>query len=366
MTHSRFMHLIISAALLVLTSLASAASLEPVAKFGSQVGTTFLVVANPKIPSQVLSVNEHNEIHAWDLETKKNVWSFQLPSADPLFTVLQPSSDGLWYVAASFRSKCLVVLRASSGEVVRELCADSDLQSRIESIAVSNDGRLIAAGESLKPFIHLWSSETGKYHGKLEHEALELPGPITPAPVEDAFNRDLEFSVDSKRLTSVSTAIVRIFDVEHTKYISKFSTGGYWPERTLIKVAISPDMRLVVAAIHSLSVEDSENSGISILLKSTETGKQIYEVKLPLCKDDVRHVSVKWNALSTAIVCGNGNFYEVSLISGLLLKSVSIGETALGTVDDLKLYMAKHTMTFNYKYFVASGLKGIQVWELEP
>jgi WD40 repeat protein len=88
----------------------------------------------------------------------------------------------LWDIAAA---KPVHVLEAKAG--------------RVNSVAFSPDGRILASAGPDEAMIHLWDPKTGKAIGKLESD----PEPATPPTMAEGITR-IVFSPDGKTLVSVS------------------------------------------------------------------------------------------------------------------------------------------------------------------
>jgi len=166
-------------------------------------------------------------VTVWDTETGKLL--SRLPS-DQAVTGLPPPlffPDGKAVLLVPGRGDELAVYDAATGSRVRTLTAPKDNQSANWSgMAVSPDGRVIAAQKQGGQFVWFWDAATGAVLGS--HRITEATPSWVPI---------LRFSPDSKRLAVTADRFVLVLDAA-TRGRAQFLRGH---EAEVKAVAFSPD-----------------------------------------------------------------------------------------------------------------------------
>ena len=350
----------------VSASKSEAATPEMTLQSGNEI--SYKVIRHPFNDLNIFSITADNHLLSWDLTSKNLVWDVYLGKGDALTSPVVISPDGRWIAAES--NGCIAALAVDDGERLREYCAPNS--QGFFSIAISNDGRTIIAGKISKPEIYRWDAQTGKYLGAIRYPAVELPGPITPPLKEENFNYALELNATGNLLVVGNLSTLRVIDVEKGKVLLVSDMGSFYPNRTITKFAFSPDLRMAVASVTTLTAvpgpETDDDQGVSLIIKSTEDGKLIGEARLKKCLNDVRHLEVSWDSRSARVLCGNGEVFDVELNRASITRETNVDSDWQGMGDSMnpRLWLSDHALSKDGDYLYAAAADGIRVWKIGP
>jgi WD40 repeat protein len=176
----------------------------------------------------LVSLGVDSTVQYWDAANGKATRSLKLGPGSEHALVF--SQDGKMLATRDNDDKIVRLWDLTAGKETHQLRSDS----RIDVVAFSSDGKLVAtgdgwvAGKVLTPSpIRLWDVDTGR-------ERRRLPGHL--------FGVDkLAFSPNGKRLISGSQALLHVWDVATGKDVLPFAEH----ESFVYSVAFSPDGRLV-------------------------------------------------------------------------------------------------------------------------
>ncbi len=306
----------------VWSSISDAATPEITLRSGTEIN--YRVIRHPLNNRNIFSVTADNHLLSWDLTSKKLVWDVNLGRGDALTSPVIVSPDGHWIAAES--NGCIATLAVTDGKKLQEYCPPN--APGVFSIAISDDARMIVAGNISTPEIYRWDAQTGKYLGNFHYPALDLPGPVIPPLKEDNFNYVLDLNSTGSILVVGNLSTIRVIDLKKETILFISDMGSFYPNRTISKLAISSDLRLAVASVTTLTAvsgpETDQDQGVSLIIKSTEDDKLIGEARLKKCLNDVRHLDVSWDSRSARVLCGNGEIFEVDLNRGSVVRETNL------------------------------------------
>jgi WD40 repeat protein/Tfp pilus assembly protein PilF len=194
---------------------------------------------------QRLAAVEGRTVKFWDVATGKALFSLQGHLGD--VTHLAFSPDGLRLATAS-SDATVKVWDATTPKAVRTL---QGLQDGRIKFTFSPDGQRLACGGSNK--VRIWDVESARELYTLDH---------------DAYVRLMQFSLDGKRLASVSNSgSVKIWDAASGKELHAVRVAKV--EVAMHHVVIGPDLRWMAAAV------DDDASKIW----DVASGKELYTLK---------------------------------------------------------------------------------------
>ncbi|HEX4417285.1 MAG TPA: protein kinase [Kofleriaceae bacterium] len=137
----------------------------------------------------------------WDAQTYQR--RFTLFHGDTVYQALY-SADGARIVTAG-NDSTVKIWDAASGALVRELRRDGSKQHYF-IVALSPDGRLVAAIDTRGDVAHVWDATTGAPIAELHNDGLEFPG--------------LAFSPNGRWLVTTGGGDVRVFDVRTWRQVA--------------------------------------------------------------------------------------------------------------------------------------------------
>ena len=168
---------------------------------------------------------------------------------------------------------------ARTGKLLRTLKGH---RHRIQSVAFSPDGKLIASGGDSAP-IRLWDVNTGQQIRTLQKDSTRNSKYLDQdRPPLDGVD-SIAFSPDGSTLVSCSIQSVLLWDVKRGRVLRKFreQNGGSGPSI----MSFSPDGRTVaVCRSYELNQIVPKRNGVMIRkeieLMDAETGKHLHRIKL--------------------------------------------------------------------------------------
>jgi WD40 repeat protein/serine/threonine protein kinase len=138
----------------------------------------------------------------WDAQTYRR--RFTLFHGEAVYQALY-SADGARIVTAG-NDSTVKIWDAASGALVRELRRDGSKQHYF-MVALSSDGRLVAAINTRGDVAHVWDAMTGAPLAELHNDGLEFPG--------------LAFSPNGRWLVTTGGGDVRVFDVRTWRQVAR-------------------------------------------------------------------------------------------------------------------------------------------------
>jgi len=160
------------------------------ARLASSAGRTWSATFSPD--GQRIVTTDDKNAQVWDAQTYRLL--FTLPHGDTVYQAVY-SSDGSSIVTAG--GDGTVRIWDANGRLVRELRRDGT-KSRYYAVAISPDGKLVAAIELAGVVAHVWDASTGAPLAELRNDASGFPS--------------LAFSSDGQWLATNGGDDVRVFD----------------------------------------------------------------------------------------------------------------------------------------------------------
>ncbi|XP_074661678.1 WD repeat-containing protein SL1-17-like [Tubulanus polymorphus] len=182
--------------------------------------------------TMVASSSLDSHIRLWDLETGKQLKSFDAGPVDAWSICFSPDSR---FLATGSHTGKINLFGIESGK--KETSLDCKMKFTL-SVAYSPDGRYIAAG-SIEGTINIFDMTTGKLmHAFLEGHAMPV--------------RALCFSSDSQLLVTASDdGHSKIYDVQHGNLAGSLSGHGSW----VLNAKFSPDNAHIVTCSSDKTVK---------------------------------------------------------------------------------------------------------------
>lgn len=150
--------------------------------------------------------DDDKTIRIWQAGTGKELHQFKAPFREITSLVFSPDgqtlasaegTDASQFPSGAGMPDCAVKLwNIAAGKTIHQFEAKT---GRIDTVAFSPNGRILASAGPDGDMIHLWDPTTGKEFGKLE----SAPEPATPLSMAEGITR-IVFSPDGRTLASVS------------------------------------------------------------------------------------------------------------------------------------------------------------------
>jgi len=227
----------------------------------TQSGTAKLVTFLPRSKQAVrtLSWADASTLRGVANNGQIYTWNTKAPQEQPKAVATKTSR-----VTATAQGKEFCALSTPDGEIiVADLTTGGTKQSfkikeTADELALSSDGKVVAAAESNSEAAHVWDVDTGK-----------VLADIAPTNAEEGFADDiseLTLNNNGTRLAYVigfGSSEIRLYDVAQKRVINKFS-GGKSTSDTYYSIALNSDGTLLAAS--------SQNG---LMVWDTRTGKRL-------------------------------------------------------------------------------------------
>jgi hypothetical protein len=164
------------------------------ARFASSSERMWSAVFSPD--GQRIVATDDAAARVWDARTHQLV--FTLPHGDTVYDAVY-SADGTRIITAC-GDGTVRIWDAAAGTLLRKLVRDphDDRHARYSGVAMSPDGKLVAASELMGALAHVWDAHTGAALAELRNNASEAPS--------------LAFSADGHWLATSGGDDVHVFD----------------------------------------------------------------------------------------------------------------------------------------------------------
>ncbi len=197
--------------------------LAELARFQSLSGRMWSAAFSPD--SRQIVTTDDQGAQVWDAQTYRLL--FKLPHGSTVYQAVY-SADGAKLVTTG-SDGAVRIWDAASGALVRELHGGS-VRRRSFAVAMSSDGKLVAAIDTQGEFAHAWDAVTGALIAKIRNDASEFPA--------------LAFSTDGRWLATTGGNDVHVFDVQSRRLATTIRGPG------LQRLAFDPTgPRLIIGAI---------------------------------------------------------------------------------------------------------------------